>query len=136
MFKKDHFQPSLRLLGKYIKRISITYYKYKMFQFYCEKILSLYDKFSLILNQWIKLFKIHDLKWDFQIKNDHHCLSVRIQSFLWSVFFRNRTFFYRTHSNLKSTITWLKHTKNRSIQNGVCLVELRILYSSLLIQVS
>ena len=31
----------------------------------------------------------------------------------------------------KSTIIRLEHTKTRSIQNGVCLVGLRILYSNL-----
>ena len=125
----------MRLMGKYIKRMSITYYKYNIFRFYSQKILSLYDKFSLILNQCIKLFKIHHLKWDFSNQKWSSLLKCPYSEFFSVRIFRNRTFFYITHNNLKSTITWLKHTKTRSMQNGVCLVELRI-YSNLLIHVS
>ena len=35
------------------------------------------------------------------------------------------------HNNKQSTITRLEHTKTRSIQNGICLTELRILHSNL-----
>ena len=80
------------------------------------------------------------------------CFIVKYYSFIarYDSFYKMRRFYYvffimiykytfNTHNSqliIKKfiiSIIRLKHTKTRSIQNGVCLVELRILYSNLLI---
>ena len=65
------------------------------------------------------------------------CLTFKVFSasvFLFLFFIMIYKYTFNTHqmtNNKKSTIIRLEHTKTGSTQNGVCLVELRILYSNL-----